>query len=228
MDVRSYSDERLDFFGDELNRLFDSSRLECAKPLDVYDVVEFIGCSPDWKYITPDQSILGVTVFDQTPFYVWDKPIYERGDFPKEVILEKNTILIDRTLNEGNKQKQQIENFTVVHECFHWLLHKYYFENPENMLIQCCSEESLLGGWLKLNTDIGILEHQANRCAASFLMPHNAVVNEFMSVARMKHFPQQPMPLHKMKSHIAKTAKLFCVNFNPMKYRLQDIGLIQK
>lgn len=226
--VKEYSDSQLDSFGDELNRRFDSSRLQDAKNLDVYDVVEFIGCTPDWKYITPDQSILGMTVFETTSFYEWDKPTYIKGDLPKEILLEKGTILIDRTLNEGNRQSQLVENFTVIHECFHWLMHKKYFELPDVGIIQWCTEECILRENLIQNDIIRILEHQANRCAASFLMPRKAVTNVFMNIARMKNIPQQPKPLQCMKKYIAETAKLFGVNFNPMKYRLQELGFIQK
>ncbi len=226
--VKEYSDSQLDRLGDELNRRFDSSRLLDAKNLDVYDVVEYIGCTPEWKYITPDQSILGMTVFETTSFYEWDKPTYTKGDMPKEILLEKGTILIDRTLNEGNQQKQLVENFTVIHECFHWLMHKRYFELPDVGTILWCTEECVLGGSLIQNNIIRNLEHQANRCAASFLMPREAVTNVFMNIARMKNFPQQPMPLRYMKKYIAETAKLFGVNFNPMKYRLQELGFIQK
>lgn len=228
MNVKDYSDESLDFFGDELNRRFAPSRLEEAKPLDVYDVVESIGCTPDWKYITPDQSILGMTVFETTTFYEWEKPFFNQGDLPKEIVLKKGTILIERTLNEGNKQKQRMENFTVIHECFHWLLHRRYFETSDSSFYLCCTEDSLLGKNVWSNKNIGRLEHQANRCAASFLLPRQAVCNEFMKIARLKNIPQHPMPLQNMKSHIAKTAALFEVNFNPMKYRLQELGFIQK
>lgn len=228
IELKRYSDNRLDFFGDELNRRFDSQRLEMARPLDVYDVVDFIGCIPDWKFITPDQSILGMTIFESTNFYVWKQPYFKNGDIPEKVVFEKKTIVIDRTLNEGNKQQRLMENFTVVHECFHWLLHKYYFEFSKTDCVQCCTVDSLREKNSSYNLNIGILEHQANRCASSFLMPRNAVINEFMSIARMKNFPQQPMPCHTMKKYIAKTAESFGVNFNPMKYRLQDIGLIQK
>lgn len=229
MDIKVYSDERLEFFGDELNRRFDPSRLECAKFIDVYDVVDFIGCTPEWEYITPDQTILGMTVFGKTGYYVWNEPKYVNGDLPKKIVLEKGTILIDRTLNEGNKQKQLMENFTVIHECFHWLLHQYYFADSGIEPIQCCSEESiLLRNESRFDDGVRILEHQANLCAACFLMPQNAVANEFMKNARMKNKPQNPMPWWKMKSHIAKTASLFGVNFNPMKYRLQELGFIQK
>lgn len=227
MNIKAYSNERLEFFGDELNRRFNPSRLECVGSLDVYDVVDFIGCTPEWKYITPDQSILGMTVFEKTEYYVWREPKYEKGCLPIKTTLEKGTILIDRTLNEGNKQKQCVENFTVIHECFHWLLHKDYFENTENS-IQCCSEDTLFGKFFSLNAEIATLEHQANRCAACFLMPKNAVSSEFMKNARMQNKPYSPLPEREMKKYIAQTANQFGVNFNPMKYRLQELGFIQK
>ena len=101
MKIDEYTDERLDLFGDELNRRFDASRLENAKTLDVYDVVDFVGCTPDWKYLSPDQSVFGMTVFETTNFYEWEKPIFTQGDLPREIVVKKGTILIDRTLNEG-------------------------------------------------------------------------------------------------------------------------------
>lgn len=225
MKIDEYTDERLDLFGDELNRRFDASRLENAKTLDVYDVVDFVGCTPDWKYLSPDQSVFGMTVFETTNFYEWEKPIFTQGDLPREIVVKKGTILIDRTLNEGCKQKQQMENFTVIHECFHWLLHKRYFENIVEDGILCCSQSSIFKESAVLNETIKILEHQANRCAASFLMPKQAVTAAFMEAARM---PQKPLPLRYMTKYVAETANLFNINFNPMKYRLQDLGFIQK
>lgn len=228
MDIINYTDESLDSFVDELNRCFDSSRLENVKAVDVYDVVDYIGCTPDWKYLTPDQSILGMTVFKPTLYYVWDKPFYVQGDIPKKIFFEKRTIVIDRTLNEGNKQKNLMENFTVIHECFHWLLHRRIFESDNADDFQCCSEKSVFSKMFLQNETVRILEHQANRCAASFLMPRKAVINEFMDIAKMKNCPQTPLPERNMKKYIAETAKRFGVNFNPIKYRLQELGFIQK
>ncbi len=55
-----------------------------------------------------------------------------------------------------------------------------------------------------------------------------AVINEFMDIAKMKNCPQTPLPEWNMKKYIAETAKRFGVNFNPIKYRLQELGFIQK
>lgn len=226
--LKVYPDERLDFFGDELNRRIDPKRLKEAKALDVYDVVDFIKCVPDWKYLTPDQSILGMTVFSPTSYYVWSKPFFTKGDLPQEIFLERGTILIDRTLNEGNRQKQQMENFTVIHECFHWLLHQAYFSSTQSDPSLCCSESSIFANASHQDSTFQILEHQANRCAASFLMSSEAVKNEFMTIARLKNIPQLPLPLRNMKKYIAQAAARFNVNFNPMLYRLQELGFIQK
>ena len=52
-----YSKTQLEAKADELNQEFDKERLIRAKPIDVYDVVDFIGCTPDWIYLSPDQSM---------------------------------------------------------------------------------------------------------------------------------------------------------------------------
>lgn len=54
----------------ETLRKFDSTLLEKPKTIDVYAVIEKCLDVPyDWKYITPDQSILGATAFRDYVFH---------------------------------------------------------------------------------------------------------------------------------------------------------------
>ncbi|WP_367279427.1 hypothetical protein [Fibrobacter sp.] len=51
----------------------------------------------------------------------------------------------------------------------------------------------------------------------------------FIKRLRLKGFPQKPLEMKRwVNAHISMLAKQFGVNFNPMKYRLQEIKLIQK
>ena len=50
------SKSQLEKKADELNIKFDKERLIKPKAIDVYDVVELIGCTPDAIFI-PDESI---------------------------------------------------------------------------------------------------------------------------------------------------------------------------
>ena len=60
----NYSAHQLENEAEKLLAQFDPERLKKPKPIDVYAVIEkCLGVDYDWKYITPDQSILGATAF---------------------------------------------------------------------------------------------------------------------------------------------------------------------
>lgn len=61
----NYSAHQLENEAEKLLTQFDPERLRKPKPIDVYAVIEkCLGVDYDWKYITPDQSILGATAFN--------------------------------------------------------------------------------------------------------------------------------------------------------------------
>ena len=75
----NYSPAQLEKKAEELLRKFDSERLIKIKPIDVYEVIEKCLDVPyDWKYLTPDQSILGMTAFKSGYIWVWPKPFFQR------------------------------------------------------------------------------------------------------------------------------------------------------
>ena len=78
------------------------------------------------------------------------------------------TILIDRTISEGDNRG--IENFTVIHECFHQRLHKKCF-NKRSANYQHFARRNPFEqrqGNRKNMTAIEIIEYQANYCTAAF------------------------------------------------------------
>lgn len=57
-----YSFKQLEDKATELLIEFDEDRLHRIKPIDVYAVIEkCLGVDYDWKYLTPDGSVLGAT-----------------------------------------------------------------------------------------------------------------------------------------------------------------------
>lgn len=75
----NYSAHQLENEAEKLLTQFDPERLRKPKPIDVYAVIEkCLGVDYDWKYITPDQSILGATAFNAGYVWVWPEPCYER------------------------------------------------------------------------------------------------------------------------------------------------------
>lgn len=73
----SYSQTQLEEKSNDLLRQFDAERLETAKPIDVYAVIEnCLGVAYDWKHITPNESIWGLTFFAPGYCWVWPERLY--------------------------------------------------------------------------------------------------------------------------------------------------------
>ena len=128
----NYSAHQLEYEAEKLLTQFDPERLKKPKPIDVYAVIEkCLDVEYDWKYITPDQSILGATAFNAGYIWVWPEPCYREGMRPEKAYLSKGCILIDATLTEGENRGR--ENFTVMHEVFHQVIHQKCFRRETGL-----------------------------------------------------------------------------------------------
>ena len=218
-----YSQSQLEAKAEELLKQFDAERLVKTKPIDVYAVIEkCLDVSYDWKYLTPDQSILGLTAFNAGYIYVWDKPYFKEGMLPYKLYLEKGTIVIDSTLTEDSNRGR--ENFTVMHEVFHQVLHKNCFRREAANYVHESTKAAIQGGKRELKTSLDFIEYQANACAAAFLMPKELT----KSVYSKKILATPAAKTNKLLEEImiAEMAGEFSVSNKAMKYRLQNLKLI--
>lgn len=208
-----------------LLRQFDDERLKKAKPIDVYAVIEkCLNVPYDWKYITPDQSILGVTAFRSGLLWAWPAPYYEEGMQPERIYVEQGTILIESALTELDDRGP--ENFTVMHEVFHQVLHKTCFRYCKPDYTHASTSEALRKHDQKRTmTALEICEYQANACAAAFLMPRNLL----MSMASGANLlGKLDVNSWQDRQVIGQLASEFSVSFSAMKYRLIHLGLARE
>ncbi len=215
----NYSPAQLEDKANDLLRRFDAERLTIAKPIDVYAVIEkCLDVSYDWKYITPDQSIWGMTFFKPGYQWVWPEPRYKAGMLPEKLFFDQGTILIDSFLTE--LQDRGPENFTVMHEVFHQILHKRCFAHASGDYKHQTKKENLnLRTGRKSMSSLEICEYQANFCAACFLMPRvpvTAMFRRLVSPGRNSFVDE---------SVIAEMAATFSVSKSAMRIRLQSLGL---
>lgn len=215
----NYSPTQLEAKAEELLKKFDPERLTKTKPIDVYEVIEKCLDVPyDWKYITPDQSILGLTAFKAGWTWVWPEPFYEDGMKPTKVVLEEGTILIDSTLTELPDRGP--ENFTVMHEVFHQVLHKRCFRhcNPDYTHV---STRKALESRKRPMTSLEICEYQANACAAAFLMPCSLLTEQ------VNRYGNGILHLQKSQDKllVKELATEFNVSATSMRYRLLNLKL---
>ena len=214
-----YSPAQLEDKANELLCRFDAERLTIAKPIDVYEVIEKCLDVPyDWKYITPDQSIWGMTFFKPGYQWVWPEPRFTTDMLPEKIFFEQGTILIDSFLTELPDRGP--ENFTVMHEVFHQVLHKRCFAHASGDYRHQTKKENLnLRTGRKSMSSLEICEYQANFCAACFLMPRVPVT------AMFHHLASSEPNSFADKSIIAEMAAAFSVSKSAMRIRLQSLGL---
>ena len=189
----------------------------------MYDIVDLLGARLAFEYLSPDRTYLGATIFRNGTLYVWPGNPYVKDMMPTEKLFYGGTIIIDRDLNESTEEQDQFsENFTVIHECFHYAKHQASFKHSGHMSLS-------FSGYGKKQTDkkdaLFWIEHQANYSAAAFLMPREAV--EY-GARRLLHYRGDPLPFgYDIKDDIKELVYRFGVNYSPMVYRLQTLGILE-
>ncbi len=218
-----YSNAQLEEMADNLNKRYDASRLKQPKELDVYDIVDLLEARIAFEYLTPDRTYLGATVFHDGLLWVWPGNPLQQDMKPTKKLFYSGTIIIDRDLSESTKEQDCLsENFTVIHECFHFSKHKKTFRHGGHM-----SRSFSDYGKRQLNVEDALywIEHQANYAAACFLMPREAV--EY-GARRYLRYRGEPLPFgYGIKDDIRDLGRRFGVNYSPMVFRLQALKILQ-
>ncbi len=220
-----YSWEQLETKAVEFLAEFDKERLYKTKPIDVYAVIEKCLDVPyDWKYLTPDQSVLGATAFHEGYIWVWPESRYYDGLMPYQIYAAEGTIFIEATLTEQDNRGR--ENFTVMHEVFHQVLHKKCFRDEGKGYIHSSYKLMIEGKRRYASSALKTIEWQANCCAAAFLMPAELTEKEYRK--RIKNAGAKTKDYYFMKTVIDDMAEDFSVSKLAMCYRLRDLGMIDE
>ncbi len=221
--IKYYSHEKMEEFANELNKEYGARRLIRPSEIDPYDLVDLVGARLSFQYISPDNSYIGATVFEDMVLPVWPERPYYDGLKPEFKFFHKNTIIVDKDLAEATtKQDRYRYNFTVVHECFHLRKHRYYFQNGAHRST---------GGYRKYGleetkSELDKIEEQANYMTAAFLMPRGATLR----LARtMLGYRGETIPFgYPIKENLSIMASRFGVNYTPMVYRLQALEILDE
>lgn len=223
-----YSKSQLEAKAENLVRETNPARFLQPEKIDVYDVIDFLGCTPDWLYLTPVGKVLGMTAFSDFIWPAWPSSHFETGMQPHEVSVQKGTILIDQSLVDAEDKEK--ERFTVMHECFHWILHQKCYQRFRKEYSAICTSSMMRNTNKKPMTALEINEWQANYCAASFLMPKTAVEHVFSQALGQETVIGSYLdPCDgKVKSAIHESAEQFGVHYSPMLYRLQGLQIVKK
>ncbi len=121
-----------------------------------------------YEWLSNNGCYLGMAVFhDDTviPVYVPEKSA------AKPLRVAKNTILIDRSMQEEHKRHG--EQFTILHECAHQILHWAYYRHLD--AVPCRREAVQPSFSPQAWTDEDRMEWQANYLASALLLPLSAI-----------------------------------------------------
>ncbi len=225
MIYHNYSPAQLENFADDLNRRYDATRLTTPEQVDVYDIVDLLGARLAFEYLTPDRTYLGATLFQPGTLYVWPGNPFVEGMRPALKYFHGGTIIIDRDLNESTSEQDRFtENFTVIHKCFHFDKHQKSFRHAGHL------SKSLTGykrNQKNRNSALFYIERQADYASAAFLMPREAVKTAAKEI--LNYDGQHRLAFgYNIKPKIKEIGRLFSVNYSPMTYRLQELGILER
>ena len=224
-----YSREDLEQIADDINRKYYPERLDKVLPMDPYDLLEKLGLDVEWKYISPNNKLLGLIFFEDCEFPIWDRGTFFKGDKPHFEKFKRGTIVINNVLLD-KKANRKKEVFVCTHEITHWIKDQDYFKSHANTIIQVCDQESLeKTHWNNKMSDIDTIERQNNYLCTAVIMPRDILKKEFFKLLRYKNIPEKQIQyLPYMKKHIAKLANDFGINYNPVLYRLYDLNILAR
>lgn len=186
-----YTKDKLEDLADAVNRKYFPERLSSTIALDPYDLVDKLGCTVDWKYISPDDTILGATFFSDSVWPVWPNGTFKKGDMCTLDLFYTGTIVINqRVIDSKKKNAVQYENFIVGHECAHWIKDKDYFESHgEKDAFHICQKNDFESTWWRTSmSEIEIIERQTNYLNAAILMPRDIIPTISWSTPRSYEF----------------------------------------
>ncbi len=218
---------RIEHFAVEVLNQYKPDCLTIPQALDVYDFMEnFMELTIDYKNLSPDESILGLTSFNDGIYLVWNDE--RTKQYPIEV--KNGTVILENALLDSKHNGR--ERFTVIHECSHQILHRDIFARAFNLStggLVACARRHIESSKKKLATSRDWIEWQANALAAAMLMPKQTTREVFCE--KMRIAPEEinkPIPLTLgIDLLLFEMADVFKVSHKAMKIRVEQLGLIQ-
>jgi|OM-RGC.v1.009501609 Zn-dependent peptidase ImmA (M78 family) len=233
------SQQEIDNMAEALLMDYDPELLEQPTSLDIEMFSEsYVELEMDYKDLTPDQSILGATVFGDGYTKVYD---FDKGEMVPIPVVE-GTVIIDNSLL--NPEQLRRGRFTLGHEIGHWLFHRHMYivdknqitlfdDLPETEPIIKCRNNDIENPGRKLETDDDWMEWHADYFASALLMPKTtfkkAVQKMFMQVGLLDSYyrlgTDHDLDLWALQLP-RDLADIFNVSVAAARIRLKKLGII--
>lgn len=195
--------DKLDDTAEAILTLYYPEVLQSPMQLNPYTLAQTLGLGIEFREITQDTSIFGRIYFE---------------DDTEQGISEK-TIVIDSNL-EKIRPSGTINN-TIIHECLHWILHRYSVElekGSADIIAQISTTEEVV------ETDW--MEWQVHSLAPKIMMPKD-MTQQFLKAkfAELKATRQIKSMIDIIEDLIKATANYFGVTIIAAQKRLVEFGI---
>ena len=191
---------------------------------------QYLNLTVDYQYLSNNGCYLGAAVMgDEQALALYD-PATDR---PYLRVYHAGTILLDMSL-QGH---ETLLRFTLMHECAHQILHRYYFSKQKRSIVCRAAtvmdkeDRSPLQGkespiqW----TDPQRMEWQANYLASCTLMPESRVrvCAQYLEIAKyyQYHIERGMRKASALRVAGAELAPSFRVSTRAAQIRLQELGI---
>jgi len=177
--------------------------LQSPTPVNPYTLAQTLGLRLEFREITPDTSIFG--------------RIYFEGDTERGI--SEGTIVIDGNL-EKIRPSGTVNN-TIIHECLHWILHRYSVElekgSADSVTQISTTEEADEKDWM---------EWQVHSLAPKLMMP-KVMTQQFIKAkyAELKENKPVNSMIDIIEDLIKATANYFGVTIIAAQKRLAEFGI---
>lgn len=206
-----------------------------VRPLDIdYLLSECLYLTTKYKYLSNDQSILGMIAFADTDWH----PVTAFSPMVEEI--PAGTIYIDPCLLDPAQHGRC--RFTKAHEGSHWILHRSY-HSPCNQVfslrqngvtaVACRGTTIEKYSWNRNHTwtDQDWEEWQADSLGAAMLMPREPFIDAFRTAICHQGFRQFYLVKGERpaesRSVIAEVARRFDVSLRAAQIRMCHLNLIR-
>ena len=204
----------LDKLAEKILREYYPRAMNYAVALPVETFALKLGCHVEYKNINPKNEIYGKVFFADSA-----TTVYSLDGTPGIQPVKRGTIFVNHTFPEA-----PISRNTVIHECVHWLLHRYafaflYSQSEEKAMVDSRNTNAFASESCKSALDRR--EWQANALAPRILLP--AWETRFIAEQWMDKF-KRLAPRLRMERVIEHVSSHFKVSKQMTKIRLLELG----
>ncbi len=195
---KNYGQRAIEVIAQNVLKEFDEKIMqEAPKEIPIEELIEFhFGLTVQYRNLSKEGGIHGITVFEDSIVPLYNSRLRRQ----EATCVPAGTILIDKRLLAPARENRL--RFTLAHELSHWLIHRDYFQQIEEL----ASKTSL--------TSVAKTEREADSLASALLMPYGRVKVAFF----------------RLQGKLSKEATIymmsitFGVSKQSMALRLKEIG----